>query len=94
MSSRTTSTADRRQDNQPLLWTGPRRVRMLSYSSARPARRVAGHRASSVELNRRAVGRRPVFGTLSIAAAFSLTSDYQFATPPFLSEICYEYNPL
>ena len=34
--------------NQPLLWTGPRRVRMLSYSSARPARRVAGHRASIV----------------------------------------------
>ena len=34
--------------NQPLLWTGPRRVRMLSYSSARLARRVAGHRAFSV----------------------------------------------
>ena len=37
-----------RTHNQPLLWTGPRRVRMLSYSSARLARRVAGHRASSV----------------------------------------------
>ena len=34
--------------NQPLLWTGPRRVRMLFYSLAQPARRVAGHRASSV----------------------------------------------
>jgi len=34
--------------NQPLLWTGPRRVGMLSYSLACPARRVAGHRASSV----------------------------------------------
>ena len=32
------------RDNQPLLWTGPRRVRMLFYSSARFARRVAGHR--------------------------------------------------
>ena len=32
-------------DNQPLLWTGPRRVGMLFYSLARPARRVAGHRA-------------------------------------------------
>ena len=34
--------------NQPLLWTGPRRVGMLFYSSARLARRLAGHRASSV----------------------------------------------
>jgi hypothetical protein len=34
--------------NQPLLWTGPRRVGTLFYSLARPARRVAGHRASSV----------------------------------------------
>ncbi len=49
---------------------------------------------SQAHLNRCAVGSRPAFGTLSIAAAFSLTSDYQFATPPFLSEICYEYNPL
>ncbi len=40
--------ADRSPHNQPLLWTGPRRVGMLSYSSASPARRVAGHRASSV----------------------------------------------
>ena len=40
--------AARRWHNQPLLWTGPRRVRMLSYSSARLTRRVAGHRASSV----------------------------------------------
>ena len=38
----------RRGDNQPLLWTGPRRVRTLFYSLARLARRVAGHRASSV----------------------------------------------
>ena len=36
------------RDNQPLLWTGPRRVGTLFYSLARPARRVAGHRASSV----------------------------------------------
>ena len=33
---------------QPLLWTGPRRVGMLFYSLARHARRVFGHRASSV----------------------------------------------
>jgi hypothetical protein len=35
-------------DNQPLLWTGPRRGVTFFYSLARPARRVAGHRASSV----------------------------------------------
>ncbi len=31
-----------------LLWTGPRRGCMLFYSSAHFARRVAGHRSSSV----------------------------------------------
>ena len=35
-------------DNQPLLWTGPRRGGMLFYSLGLHARRVAGHRASSV----------------------------------------------
>jgi hypothetical protein len=34
--------------NQPLQWTGPRRGCTLFYSSASLARRVAGHRASSV----------------------------------------------
>jgi hypothetical protein len=33
---------------QPLLWTGPRRVGTLSYSSAGHATRGAGHRAASV----------------------------------------------
>ena len=48
--------------NQQLLWTGPRRVCMIFYSLARPARRVAGHRASSVMPHTadRPGGRRPM----------------------------------
>jgi hypothetical protein len=37
---------------QPLLWTGPRRGYMLFYSFGQHARRVAGHRASSVSVRR------------------------------------------
>jgi hypothetical protein len=44
-------------DNQPMLWTGPRRVGMPFYSSARSARRVAGQRTSSV-IKHRQTGRK------------------------------------
>jgi hypothetical protein len=51
-------------DNLPLLWTGPGRVGMLFYSLNLHARRVAGHRTSSVMPPRRRI--------LSVCAAVSV----------------------
>jgi hypothetical protein len=63
--SRASKRSDR-PDNQPLLWTGPRRGCALFYFLARPARRVAGHRASSVMLHKKQSVSRQIMRALFV----------------------------